>query len=125
MLPAGHQNGAGSTDADWLPLGVFAVVPPGTQESDQAHNYQQLAIDRQGVIKGNFYDTLSGTIQPISGKVDASTLAASWTVGANGSRFTAPMRSLGGQPLAVSVSTGGQMRSMNLMPVPRPQAGMK
>jgi hypothetical protein len=120
VLPAGHQNAVGPADADWLPLGVFAVVPPGTQESDQAHNYQQLAVDRQGTIKGNFFDTISGTIQPITGTVDRTALVASWTVGANGSRFTAPMRAFAGQPRTVSMSSGGQPRDLQLMPVQRP-----
>ena len=120
VLPAGHQNAVGPADSDWLPLGVFAVVPPGTQQSDQAHNYQQLAIDREGTIKGNFYDTLSGSIQPITGTVDRTTLVASWTAGANGSRFTAPVRAFTGQPRTVSVSTGGQPRDLELLPAQRP-----
>jgi len=124
VLPAGHQNAVGPADSDWLPLGVFAVVPPGTQESDQAHNYQQLAVDRQGTIKGNFFDTISGTVQPITGTVDRTALnsswKASWTVGANGSRFTAPMRAFAGQPRTVSMSSGGQPRDLELMPVQRP-----
>jgi len=131
VLPAGHQNAVGPADSDWLPLGVFAVVPPGTQDTAQAHNYQQLAVDRQGVIKGNFYDTLSGTIQPITGTVDRTRLEssqvssqvssqASWTVGANGSRFTAPMEVFAGQSRTVSVSSGGRPRDMVLMPVQRP-----
>ncbi len=124
VLPAGHQNAVGPADSDWLPLGVFAVVPPGTQDTAQAHNYQQLAVDRQGAIKGNFYDTLSGTIQPITGTVDRTTLnassKASWIVGTNGSRFTAPMQVFAGQSRIVSVSSGGQPREMELMPVQRP-----
>lgn len=120
VLPAGHQNAVGPADSDWLPLGVFAVVQPGTQDTTQAHNYQQLAVDRQGAIKGNFYDTLSGTIQPITGTVDRATLVASWTVGANGSRFSAPMRSFAGQPRTASVATGGQVRDLHLMPLQRP-----
>lgn len=120
VLPAGHQNAVGPADADWLPLGVFAVVPPGTQESDQAHNYQQLAVDRQGTIKGNFFDTISGTVQPITGTVDRTSLTASWTVGTNGSRFTAPMRAFTGQPRTVRMSSGGQPRDLELMPVQRP-----
>ena len=121
VLPAGHQNAVGPADADWLPLGVFAVVPPDVaQQSDQAHNYQQLAVDRQGTIKGNFFDTISGTVQPIAGTVDRTSLTASWTVGANGSRFTAPMRAFAGQPRTVSMSSGGQPRDLELMPVQRP-----
>ncbi len=117
VLPAGHQNAVDPADPDWLPLGVFAVVPPGTQDTAQAHNYQQLAVDRQGTIKGNFYDTISGTVQPITGTVDRTALTASWTVGANGSRFTAPMRAFAGQPRTVSMVSGGQPRDLELMPV--------
>ncbi len=123
VLPAGHQNAVGPADSDWLPLGVFAVVPPDTQDAAQAHNYQQLAVDRQGAIKGNFYDTLSGTIQPITGTVDRAALnsfKASWAVGTNGSRFTAPMEVFAGQSRTVSVSSGGQPRDMELMPVQKP-----
>ena len=125
VLPAGHQNAVGPADSDWLPLGVFAVVPPGVaQQSGQAHNYQQLAIDRQGPIKGNFFDTISGTVQPITGTVDRTALnatsKASWTVGANGSRFTAQLRAFAGQPRTVSMSSGGQPRDLELMPVQRP-----
>ena len=120
VLPAGHQNAVGPADSDWLPLGVFAVVPPGTQDTAQAHNYQQLAVDRKGTIKGNFFDAISGTVQPITGSVDRTALTASWTVGANGSRFTAPMRAFVGQPRTVSMSSGGQPRDLELMPVQRP-----
>jgi hypothetical protein len=117
VLPAGHQNAVGPADSDWLPLGVFAVVPPGTTDTAQAHNYQQLAVDRQGTIKGNFFDAISGTVQPITGTVDRTALTASWTVGANGSRFTAPMRAFAGQPRTVSMLSGGQPRDLELMPV--------
>jgi len=121
VLPAGHQNAVGPTDADWLPLGVFAVVSPGSpQSSDHAPSYQQLAVDRQGTIKGNFYDAISGTVQPIAGVVDRGTLMASWTVGTNGSRFTAPVRAFTAVPRTVSMSSGGQSRGMELMPVQRP-----
>jgi hypothetical protein len=124
VLPAGHQNAVGPADSDWLPLGVFAVVPAGTQDTAQAHNYQQLAVDRQGAIRGNFFDTISGTVQPITGTVDRTAInsswTASWTVGANGSRFTAPMRAFAGQPRTVSMSSGGQPRDLELMPVQSP-----
>ncbi len=119
VLPAGHDNQAApvAADSDWLPLGVFAVAPP---ENAQPHTFQQLAVDRKGVIKGNFYDAISGTSQPIEGTVDRSTLMASWTVGTNGSRFTAPMRAFTSEPRTVSVASDGQSRSLAMMPMQRP-----
>lgn len=121
VLPAGHANGAVAAGDDWLPLGVFAVVQQaGGQNSSQPHNYQQLAVDRKGVIKGNFYDSISDTLQPIAGAVDRDALTASWTVGTNGSRFTAPIRAFAAAPRTVSVSSGGTSRQLQMLPIPRP-----
>jgi hypothetical protein len=119
VLPAGHDNPVAPTAsaADWLPLGVFAVAPEG---NSQPHIYQQLAVDRKGGIKGTSYDAISGTSQPIEGTIDRGSSMASWTVGTNGSRFTAPIRAFASEPRTVSVSSGGQPRSLELMPMQRP-----
>ena len=119
VLPAGHDNQAApaALDADWLPLGVFAVAPQGTS---QPHVYQQLAVDRKGGIKGTSYDAISGTSQPIEGTIDRTSSTASWTVGTNGSRFTAPIRAFTSEPRTVSVASAGQSRSLELMPMQRP-----
>jgi hypothetical protein len=119
VLPAGHDNqvAPAASDSDWLPLGVFAVAPQG---NSRPHTYQQLAVDRKGSIKGNFYDAISGTSQPIEGTVDRTTLMASWTVGTNGSRFTAPMRAFTSEPRTVSVASDGQSQSLAMMPMQRP-----
>ncbi|MFM7292517.1 MAG: hypothetical protein ACKO6B_15010 [Planctomycetia bacterium] len=125
VLPAGHDNAAAAAGEDWLPLGVFAVVPQGEAAeggaNGQHHNYQQLAVDRQGAIRGNFYDAISDTLQPISGTVDRDTLTASWTVGTNGSRFTAPLRAFTAPPRTVSVTSGGASRQLQMLPFERPQ----
>ena len=119
VLPAGHDNQVAPavSDADWLPLGVFAVAPQGTS---QPHVYQQLAVDRKGGIKGTSYDAISGTSQPIEGTIDRTSSTASWTVGTNGSRFTAPIRAFTSEPRTVSVVSAGQSRSLELMPMQRP-----
>ena len=119
VLPAGHDNQAApaASDADWLPLGVFGVAPEGTS---QPHVYQQLAVDRKGGIKGTSYDAISGTSQPIEGTIDRTSSMASWTVGTNGSRFTAPIRAFTSEPRTVSVVSAGQSRSLELMPMQRP-----
>jgi hypothetical protein len=121
VLPAGHENASAEAAGDWLPLGVFAVVSEARgQDGSQQHNFQQLAVDRKGAISGNFYDAISDTLQPITGSVDRDTLTASWTVGANGSRFTAPLQAFAAAPRTVSVSSGGTTRQLQLLPLPRP-----
>ncbi len=125
VLPAGHDNAAAAAGGDWLPLGVFAVVPQGEATEGRAdgqhHNYQQLAVDRQGTIQGNFYDAISDTLQPIVGTVDRDTLTASWTVGTNGSRFTAPVRAFTAPPRTVGVASGATSRQLQMLPLQRPQ----
>ena len=115
VLPAGHDHRV--NDTDWLPLGVFAVMLPGGSEP---HNYQQLAADREGTIKGNFYDEISDTVQPIAGTIDRNTRKVSWTVGANGSRFTAALDAFATAPRNVRVVSAGKARDMELVPVAKP-----
>ena len=119
VFPAGNEEPVArpGADADWLPLGVFAVVPPGGVE---AHNYQQLAVDRSGTIKGNFYDAVSDSVLPVSGSVDRDTLQASWTVGANGSRFEAAAAAFTTAPRTVTVRSGGRAAAWELRPVQKP-----
>jgi hypothetical protein len=64
--------------ADWNPLGVFALVP-GEQKT--SNNLFQLAVDRQGVIRGNYYDGVMDTTTPVYGSVDKKNQRAAWTIG--------------------------------------------
>jgi len=67
-----------STDEEWLPLGVFAMVQG---EETTSNNIFQLAIDKQGVIRGNYYNALTDTNEPVFGSVDKKTQRAAWMVG--------------------------------------------
>lgn len=115
VLQSGH--GPEAAGSDWLPLGVFAVVPSG---GASAHNFQQLAVDRSGKIRGNFYDALSDTILPITGAVDPATLRAAWTVGANGSRFETAVGAFTTSPRTVMVTAGGGSRPLEIVPIKGP-----
>jgi hypothetical protein len=121
VLPAGHANQEASPASPdrWLPLGVFAVVPRGVSV-EQASQYQQLLVDRAGVLRGNFYDDVSGTVQPIEGAIDRSSLSASWAVQGSGSRFTLPVAAFAAAPRLASVTAGGRSREVELVPVARP-----
>jgi hypothetical protein len=120
VLPAGHANQAPTAAAgEWLPLGVFAVVPGGVA-AEQATQYQQLLVDRSGVIRGNFYDDVSGTVQPIEGAIDRTALTASWAVRGSGSTFMLPVAALALPPRLANVTAGGRSRDVELVPVTRP-----
>jgi hypothetical protein len=72
------QSADAPPTADWKPLGVYALVP-GDQKT--SNNMFQLAVDRAGVIRGNYYDGLMDTTTPVYGSVDKKTQRAAWTIG--------------------------------------------
>jgi hypothetical protein len=69
-----------SADEEWLPLGVYALV---RNENQHPHLIMQIAINKQGVLRGNYTDEVSGNTLPIQGSVDNTTQRAAWTVGDN------------------------------------------
>ena len=67
------------TDKDeWVSLGVFGMVKG---EETEANQIFQLAINKDGVLRGNYYDALSDSTLPVYGAVDKRTQRAAWTVG--------------------------------------------
>ena len=65
-------------DEEWQPLGVFALVRGEEQTSDKLF---QLAVNKNGVIRGNYYDALADNTLPVYGSVDKKTQRAAWSVG--------------------------------------------
>ncbi|MFO0946957.1 MAG: hypothetical protein U1D30_13590 [Planctomycetota bacterium] len=78
---ASQVASAGAQDPDpnsqWLPMGVFAIVEGDATTSDDSF---QIAVNPQGVIRGNYYNKQSNQMLPISGSVDKSTQKAAWTI---------------------------------------------
>jgi hypothetical protein len=62
---------------EWLPLGVFALNDGTTTEVQHVF---QLAINKQGVIRGNYYNVAADANEPVSGSVDLKTQRAAWTI---------------------------------------------
>jgi hypothetical protein len=65
-------------DEEFLPLGVFALVQGDEQT---AYHIFQLAINKKGVIRGNYYNAVADSTEPVYGSVDKNTQRAAWTVG--------------------------------------------
>ena len=65
-------------ETEWQQLGVYALSK--NQDKDSS-NMIQLAVSRDGIIRGNFYNSVLDTTLPISGKVDKETQRAAWSVG--------------------------------------------
>lgn len=60
---------------EWMPLGVFAITAEGVNASSM---YLQLAISKQGVIAGTFYNESTGATHPVEGMIDEETQRAVW-----------------------------------------------
>jgi hypothetical protein len=65
---AAQIAGAGQTpqNEEWLPLGVFAVTTEPTQT--QTDKVVQLAVNKDGIIRGNLQDSLSDKVMPVVDK---------------------------------------------------------
>jgi hypothetical protein len=64
-------------DMDWAPLGVF-VVARDSDENNQPQRTIQLAVNKEGVISGTFYNSDNGNTHPVTGMVDERTQRAAW-----------------------------------------------
>jgi hypothetical protein len=81
---AGSLAATGASDlgdkSQWMSLGVFGIVQ-GNQTDPTI--ILQLSVNHEGVIRGNYFDTVTETSSPISGAVDKKTQRAAWTIGDN------------------------------------------
>jgi hypothetical protein len=64
-------EGEEAKNEDWLPLGVFALITEPTQT--HTDKVVQLALNKEGVVHGNFHDVLTDMVIPIVGSVDKQT----------------------------------------------------
>lgn len=61
---------------EWLPLGVFAVTRPGSQN---ANEMIQLAVSKDGILSGTWFDQATGQSRPLTGMVEQATQKAAWS----------------------------------------------
>jgi hypothetical protein len=62
----------------WEPLGVFAMVKG---EETTSNDIFQLAFNKDGIIRGNYYNAVSDTTTPVKGSLDKKTQRVAWTIG--------------------------------------------
>jgi hypothetical protein len=67
---------AQESETDWLPLGVFAISRDQATDSNMV---LQLAVEKDGVIAGTYYNTATDVARPVRGMVDKKTQRAAWT----------------------------------------------
>ena len=62
------EAGSETQDEDWMPLGVFALIKEAGQT--QTDKVLQLALNREGAIRGNLQDMLTDEVKPLVGSVN-------------------------------------------------------
>ncbi len=62
--------------AQWMPLGVFALTQDVAKDSSMV---LQLAVNKDGIIQGTYYNTQEETAKPIKGLVEKQSQRAVWT----------------------------------------------
>lgn len=68
----------GHEQDEFKPLGVFALAEPNQKDSDMIF---QLAIDHNGVIRGNYFNQISNEQSQVYGAVDKKSQRVSWSIG--------------------------------------------
>ena len=53
-----------------MPLGVYSLVQEGATETEKLI---QLAVNKEGAIRGNYHDLLTDQVTPLTGAVDKQT----------------------------------------------------
>ena len=64
-----------AAELEWMSLGVFAITAEGVNASSM---YLQLALSKNGIIGGTFYNETTGATHPVEGVVDEETQRAAW-----------------------------------------------
>jgi hypothetical protein len=77
LADAGREAKIADKD-DFQALGVFAMVQG---EEKTSYKIFQLAVNKAGVIRGNYYDVLGDNTLPVYGSVDPKTSRAAWSIG--------------------------------------------
>jgi len=76
-LASANASVAPAPNAQWLPLGVFGLMANGKKTPDMVF---QLAVDRSGTIRGNYFDQVTQSNLPVNGAVDKHTQRVAWKV---------------------------------------------
>jgi hypothetical protein len=65
-------------DQEWQALGVFGMV----QGEENVANYIfQLAINKDGIVRGNYYDAVGDNNLPVYGSLDRASQRIAWSIG--------------------------------------------
>lgn len=62
-------------NVEWMPLGVYAITDP---EGNDTSMMLQLAVSKEGIVAGTFYNSTTETNRPVEGMIDRESQRAAW-----------------------------------------------
>ena len=78
QIADGGRQAKPAEDEKWQALGVFAMVKGDETTSNDIF---QLALNKDGVLRGNYYNATSDSTQPLYGSLDKKTQRIAWSIG--------------------------------------------
>jgi hypothetical protein len=77
QIAAAGQDLKPSEDEKWQALGVFAMVQGDETTSNDIF---QLALNKDGILRGNYYNATTDATTPVSGSLDKETQRVAWAM---------------------------------------------
>jgi hypothetical protein len=77
LADTGRQARPAQSD-EWKPLGVFGLLQGGEKVAQRTF---QLAVNHDGVVRGNYTDIVSDNSLPVVGSVDKKSQRVAWSIG--------------------------------------------
>lgn len=109
---------AEESTSPWLPLGAFAAVPVGSDRSVAPHVFLELALHRDGTVRGNYFDAVSDAVHPVAGRFNRENGSLSWRIGGGGAEFETTAEGLAGGRGQATVRRGTTERPWLLIALP-------
>jgi hypothetical protein len=78
QIAAAGEQAQPAPDEKWQALGVFAMVQGDETTSNDIF---QLAINKDGVLRGNYYNAVADAVTPVTGSLDKKSQRVAWTIG--------------------------------------------
>jgi hypothetical protein len=125
QLAAKGQAAQVDPNGKWLPIGIFAVAQ---QDESTPDNVFQLAVNPDGVIRGNYHRMSKKHVEPIAGAIDKPSQRAAWTIGKDQFPvYDAGIANLTKDSTTILVHTGGgqshQVTLVRLQPPDQASSG--
>jgi hypothetical protein len=102
------------TQGEWMTLGAYSLM---TGAGDPGTRILQLSVDREGNIRGSYYDMITNDTHNVIGVIDKNTQQVRWTIDTNRQlTFVATLDQLTQSQGVVNVKLpGGQVQQWQLV----------